>query len=331
MKKTSMTDIAKLAGVSVKTVSRVINGSSEVKPDTKKKIMEIIEKEGYVVNLAAQGLKGRKTKTIIVFIDTHGGSYWSIWHNEILNSIFKEAKKTGYKVVVSPSSATGVIGDETDGFYLLKARLADGAIIFDNKKDDIRLKYLYENNIPYVLVGKLDDDKSYYVDLDNYKAGFIGGEYLHKRGYKKIVQFVGSDDFIVNQERIKGFENALSATDVEHKTFSGVDSVVKAFEKAKQLLDEETIDAFFVSGDERAIGVYRAVHEKGLKIPEDIAILGIDNIVISEFLYPPLSTVDQDTSGLGKTALKTIVKQIKNEEVKQIQISEPKIIERESS
>lgn len=333
MKKTSMADIAKLAGVSLKTVSRVINDSSNVKSETKERVLKIIEEEGYVVNLAAQGLKSRKTKTIIVFIDTHGGSYWSIWHNEILNAIFKEAKMTGYKIVVSPSSASGVIGDETDGFYLLKARLADGAIIFDNKEDDVRLKYLNENKIPYVLVGKMaDNHESYYVDLDNYKAGYLGGAYLSKKGYKHIAQFVGSKEFVVNQERINGFKDAITENqDVKFDVFTEVDTIFKAYEKTVELLEKDDFDAFFVSGDERAVGVYRAIHEKALAIPKDVAVLGIDNIALSEFMHPPLSTIDQSTVLLGQKALRTIVKQLMQENVDKVQINEPKVIERESS
>jgi LacI family transcriptional regulator len=334
MKKIMMADVARLANVSTKTVSRVINNSPQVSDETRKRVLEIIEREKYTVNVAAQGLKGRKTKTIIVFIDVHGGNYWGIWHNEIVNTIIKESKKTGYRIVISPSSASGVIGDETDGFYLLKSRLADGAIIFDNKKNDVRIKYLLENDIPYVLVGKAEPSEgSHYVDLNNYKVGFIGGEYLVKKGYDRIVQFIGSEEFIVNKERVKGFQDATTKYGKNTESIFNIDSVQKAYEKAGELLDcSEEINAFFVSGDERSFGVYRAILERNLRIPEDVAVLGIDNIYLSRFVCPALSTVDQFTSDLGKIALDMLMKLLKKKSVKESSIIiEPKIVERKST
>ncbi len=333
MKKVTMSDIARLSNVSLKTVSRVINKSPEVSDTTKKKVIDIIEREGYNVNVAAQGLRGRKTKTIMVFIDKHDGQYWNIWHNSVINVIITESKKTGYKIVISPSSAHGVISDETDGFYLLKSRLADGAIIFDNKEDDVRIKYLSENGIPYVIVGKEEKlESSYYVDLDNYKVGFIGAEYLVKKNYKSIIQFVGSEDFIVNKERVRGFKDSVSKSSIKNEVCFDIDSIEKSYKKAGELLDQKKIDAFFVSGDERALGVYKAIFERGLKIPEDIAVLGVDNIYLSKFIHPALSTIEQFTTKLGQKTLHMLVNLLNENLVKEKHIIiEPQIIERDST
>lgn len=333
MKKMMMSDIARLANVSLKTVSRVINKSPDVRGETRVKVLEVIEREGYMVNVAAQGLRGRKTKTIIVFIDEHGGNYWSIWHNTIINAIFGESKKTGYKIVISPSSAHGVIGDDTDGFYLLKSQLADGAIIFDNKENDVRIKYLSENGIPYVLVGKdYSQFSSNYVDLDNYKVGFIGGEYLVKKNYKTIIQLVGSNEYIVNRERVRGFKEAILNRNMQAEVYFEIDSIDKSYEKAGKLLDQKRVDAFFVSGDERALGVYKAILERNLKIPEDVAVLGVDNIHLSKFIHPALSTIDQFTAEMGRKTLNMLVNLLtgKMDEEKTV-IIEPQIVERAST
>ncbi len=328
-----MSDIARLSNVSLKTVSRVINKSPNVSDVTKKKVMDVIEREGYMVNVAAQGLRGRKTKTIIVFFDKHGGNYWNIWHNTIINVIINESKKTGYKIVISPSSAYGVIGDETDGFYLLKSGLADGAIIFDNKENDVRIKYLSENGIPYVIVGKEDKlDNSYYIDMDNYKVGFIGGEYLVKKNFKSIIQFVGAEEFIVNQERVRGFKDSVSNCSIKSEVYFEIDSIEKSYQKAGELLDQKKLDAFFVSGDERALGVYKAILERNLKIPEDVAVLGVDNIYLSEFIHPALSTIDQFTTILGQKTLHMLVDLLTENSIPEKHILiEPQIIERAST
>lgn len=332
MKELMMADIADLANVSIKTVSRVINNSPQVKDSTRKKVMEIIAHEGYMVNIAAQGLRGRKTKTIIIFIDEHNGNYWNIWHNTIINIIINESKKNRYKIVISPSSAHGVVGDETDGFYLLKSRMADGAIIFDNKENDIRIKYLNENNIPYVLVGKGDEQyKSYYVDVDNYNVGFLGGKYLIDKKFKAIVQFVGSKEFIVNKERVRGFKDSITSQHITAEVYFDIDSMEKSYHKAGELLDIKRVDAFFISGDERALGVYRAIFERNLKIPDDVAVLGVDNIELSKFLYPSLTTIDQSIDKLGQETLNMLVDQLTKQKIKTRKvIIEPRIIERDS-
>ena len=121
-----------------------------------------------------------------VFIDRHGGRYWSMWHNEVIRIIIKKLQKQNYKLLVSPSSGKGFLYDDTDGFYFLKSRMADGAIILDNIKNDIRIKYLLDNNIPFVTIGKDIQNKISYVDADNFKIGYLGGEYLVSKGYSNI-------------------------------------------------------------------------------------------------------------------------------------------------
>ncbi|MEA1973993.1 MAG: LacI family DNA-binding transcriptional regulator, partial [Bacillota bacterium] len=172
MKNTTMKDIAKLAGVSIKTVSRVVNNNSEVKLETRDKVLNIIKEENYQVNILAKGLRDQNTRTIMIFIDKHRGGYWNAWHTEIMQKIMNYAKEIGYKIVISSSSAYGFIDDDTDGFLLLKHGLADGAVIFDNKKDDIRMEYLKKNKLPYVIIGKVLESNYNYVDLNNEKAGY---------------------------------------------------------------------------------------------------------------------------------------------------------------
>lgn len=319
-------DIAKLSGVSTKTVSRVLNNSPEVKKETRKKVIGIMKKYGYQANLLAKGLRQKKTNTIIVFIDKHKGKYWGMWHNEMINEFFRQAKKRGYKIVVSPSSGEGSIHDDTDGFHLLMSGMVDGAIIFDNVKDDIRIKFLQEKKIPYVLIGKADDEKTHWVDLDNYQVGVIGARYLIEKGYKSICFMLGNKEFIVNSERAAGFDFVCSQnSNVKAEIIYGINSSTEAYDAAKNMLQQKPVRAFFISGDERAIGVYKAIQECNLSIPDDVAVLSIDNIELCDFLVPALSSIDQQKREMCRCAIEILISQLmKNEE--QIESMDKKII-----
>lgn len=318
MKMLSMKDIANLSGVSLKTVSRVLNNSDEVKESTRQKVMKIVEEYGYQKNIVAKSLKERKTNTIIVLIDRHKGDYWGIWHTIMLNKIMEKGKKRGYKVIISPSNAMNSFKEDTDGFPLLTSGLADGAVIFDNVRNDVRIDYLNKHSISYVVVGKnVDNNQSKWVDLDNKSAGYVGGKYLIERKYHSICFLLGREEYIVSQERAKGFEEAALEYNIKDvNTIFGISTMNKAYEIVNKHLKENKIyRAYYVSGDERALGVYRAILENGYKIPEDIAVLGIDNIPICDYLYPSLSSINQPVDEFCEYILNMLIKQINGEEI----------------
>ncbi|WP_105616923.1 LacI family DNA-binding transcriptional regulator [Vallitalea okinawensis] len=312
MKKLSMKDIAQLSGVSIKTVSRVLNNSEQVKEETKEKVMAVVREHGYQRNIVAKSLKEKKTNTIMIFIDRHKGDYWGIWHTRMLNEIMRRAKAMGYKVVISPSNAEMHLEDETDGFSLLASGLADGAVIFDNVRNDVRIDFLNKHEIPYVVVGKnVDEAGSKYVDLNNYEAGYMGGKYLINKGYDSICFLVGREEYIVTQERVNGFKAAAKkygAKDIQ--VIYGINTMKKAYETVRRNHEGHPCTAYFVSGDERAIGVYRALHELGIDIPSDIAVLGIDNIPICDYLYPSLSSISQPIESFCYYIMDILVEQI---------------------
>lgn len=331
----SMKDIARLSGVSLKTVSRVINNSDKVKDETRQRVMDVVNKEGFRPNIIAKSLKERRTKTIIVFIDRHSGEYWGIWHTIILTAFMKTAKKLDYKIIISPSSAHDHLTDQTDGFSFLSSGLADGAILMDNTEEDQRIDYLKKHNIPHVVLGNCGDySETHWVDLNNFNAGFMGGEYLINKGYKSVVFLVGDISFKVSQERARGFEEAMkSAGNTNYRIEYGVSTTEKAYNVVyNQLKDEIDADAYFISGDERAFGVYRAILEKGLRIPQDVAVLGIDNIPHSQYLFPSLTSINQPISEFANQVLKMLIDLIDGHELVKdhIQIAY-NLVEREST
>jgi LacI family transcriptional regulator len=333
MKKVTLSDIARETGFSIKTVSRVINEEPNVKEETRRIIKEVITKKDYSVNIMAKALKSKTTKTIIVFIDKHSGGYWNAWHSLIMKDLILKFKERGFKVIFSPSSGKDAIEDETDGFELLKSGIADGALIFDNMTNDIRIKYLMSNGIPFVIVGKdLDSQNTSYVDLDNYMAGFKGANYLIGKKCERILFFLGYEVFTVDQERARGFKNACEKANVDYKIVFNIDKIDKLYSVSKEIINEFNPDGIFVSGDEKAIALYKSINELKKKIPEDIMVLGIDNLPQSRFLYPSLSSVDQNVDQFSSKLVNLLIEMLykKNVKAKRILI-DPKIIEREST
>jgi len=307
MSNVTMKDIARMCNVSLKTVSRVVNGSPNVKLATRELVEKTMQEYGYRANIMARGLKMKATKTIIVFIDRHRDRYWGMWHTKMITSLFRQASKNGYKIVVSPSSASDHIEDDTDGFHLLSSKMADGAIILDNQEHDGRLEYLNRMKIPYVLMGQVEDERVNWVDIDNENLGRVGCEYLVDRGYKHVCFLLGQSQYKVNQLRAKGFEDVAKDKGIDYKIFFEMDSMKAVNQKVKEIHKDNKIDAFFISGSERAIGAYSAANELGLRIPEDMAVLGIDNLDICENVYPAMSVVDQHCNVFAKNVFKLLI------------------------
>jgi len=335
MKRLTIKDVATLAGVSPRTVSRVINDSINVNEATREKVQKIINDTGYEVNILAKGLKQQKTNAIIVFIDEHQGGYWSIWHNEIVNKIIFEAKKKNYRTIISASTARESVYTAIDGFSLLKNGFADGAILFDSVENDYRIKYLREREIPFVIIGKdIENRDTSFVDCDNYKVGYIGAEFIMNKGYKNAHFLLGEIDFLVNKTRAEGFKDAYKEhldSRIDQNIHYGISDFRDCYNSTKKILESNKVDALFISGDERVLGAYRAIEELGLKIGRDIAVLGIDNIQMSEYFSPPVTTIDQPKEKFAKYSV-SILCEMMNSDIgitKRI-LLKPKVIERKS-
>ncbi len=333
MKNATIVDIAKICNVSTKTVSRVINNSPNVSEKTKERVREAMKAQGYQVNMLARGLKGNRTNIIVVFAERHNEEHLSIWHTIMLKHLFRYGKERSMKIIVSPSSSERFEEDETDGFYLIANGIADGAILLENVVNDPRIAYFEERNVPYIVFGEPEDNKSVpSISLDNYDAGYRGGTYLLEKGYQNIAFLIGEKKFLTTKLRIQGFLDAVKGSDIRYNIYSGTDTVEKAYQRSAEILAKEKVDAFFVSGDERAIGVYRSIYEKGYRIPEDIGVLGIDNINLGAYFYPPITTLEQNFSGMARKCIDFIVEQIENEDMVNYSVKFPSaVIERGST
>jgi DNA-binding LacI/PurR family transcriptional regulator len=324
-KKITIKDIAEIAGVSFKTVSRVINNESGVKEETRNKVRKALQQCNYSTNYFAKNLRKKSNNTIIISAKKEEGLFLNQWSGVVLKNIINEAKSFNYEVLIDYFE-----GDKVNK-NILESGYIDGAVVFDAFEDDARIKELNRLNIPFVIVGKHSSET--YVTCMNYDGGYIAADYLFSRGLSNIFFILGPIYATANLERLNGFKQAHKDNAVDYKEkriFSGISGYDNIYKVVKDIIERgERPDAFFISGDERALGCIKAINEADLIIPDDISVFGFDDIPLAEYIQPSLTTIRQDLTGIGKNVFIKLLDKIEGREVESLEIP-VKLIIRES-
>lgn len=326
----TMKDIANITGFSIQTISRVINGSTNVKPETKKIIEDVIKECGYKPNIFARNLGGsKKNKNILISVKVNSNHTATIWLNLLISRIIALNKDENTSIVLEQYY------DEIDFKRSILNRsngFIDGVIIFYEEKNDKRIELLKKENIPYVIYGQSYNKDDIYIAIDSKNSIIKGTEYLFARGMKKLI-FITANPSPINIEREKGITEAFSKNGVELSNLRIIKYITNQEETYNLVKDlykkKELPEAFFISGDEKAIGVLKALYDLKIKVPEEISVMGFDDIPISKYFSPALSTISFDYDIIATKLLKKINNLINNE----IEISEEisgKLIIRES-
>lgn len=309
LSRVTIKDVAKKSQISVRTVSRVINNHPNVKSSTRERVQKAIEELDFKVNFLARSLKDKVTNQLVVFIDQRNVEQWGAFYSEFIQELYKAIQEKDYRIIVSASNPLNF--SDNDGFNLIKHKLCDGAIIFNPHDNDKRVCYLKEMEIPFVLMG---DSKHNFnvssVGINNYNVGYLGMQSLYNKGYCSVAFLLGKEDSIINQNRASGFQNFCNKTNMSGKPYFNISTFEKAYKKSLELLKEHKVKAFFVSGDELALAVYRSIWECGFKIGKDIGVLGIDNLKMGCYFSPPISTIAQPKHEMAKASLNLLIEQI---------------------
>jgi LacI family transcriptional regulator len=307
-------DVAKYANVSIATVSRIVNGLPGYTEDTKKKVQEAIEALGYQPNAIARGLINKRTQTIGVLFPEVSGMLSS----EVLEGVENAAHDGGFSVIVCNTTSSGK--RTVKYLRLLQEKRVDGIIFASENVKEEYYKIFQEMQVPVVLVSTASQFDLPFVRVNDYEGAFQATEYLIQKGHKQIGMIGGSfQDPIAGVPRMNGFQDALKKHGLDfsenHMTSNegyrfqnGKDSLPVLLEKLPEMT------ALFAASDEMAIGAMAAAHKLGIRVPEELSIIGYDNLKIAEMCYPPLTTVSQPLKEMGQSAGQILVKLIKGKE-----------------
>ncbi|MBP2058829.1 LacI family transcriptional regulator [Lactobacillus colini] len=304
----TMKDVAKLAGVSLGTVSRVINKASGIKPSTLAKVEQAIRELNYIPDEYARGLKTQSSKTVALIIPT-------IWHpffSEFAYFVEKSLDSLGYKMLLCNSD--GNSEEEHKYIKMVKQNKIDAIIAITYSDID---QYIY-SGIPFVSLDRYFKQKISYVESDNYQGGQIAAQELLKHGAKQLA-YIGSHSKYPNDtmRRKKGFDDYLKEKNIEFFDIY-LQEPVKDFEPSiKELLAAHpNIDGIFCHNDDRLLNVKHILEKLGYRIPDDIQLIGFDGVSSSKDWPIEISTIRQPVPKLAEGAVSLVMKKIKNPNIK---------------
>jgi len=309
MKYITLKKVAEKAEVSVNTASRAINNKPDINEETKKRILKVAQELGYVRNATAVALRTRKTGTIGVVIADNRNPFYA----EVLNGMEEAAREKNYHIILANTQRD--YKKEEEAINLLLAKRVDGLLITPVQDRDDDIKNLIKANIPFVVVGR--DFENIEVDTiynDEVKGGFLATEYLIKKGHKKIALIDGFLYKSPAKGRLEGYKRALNKYRIpldESLISVGDINIEDGYERTKQML-EKNLDftAIFAYNDMMAFGSMQALKEKSLRIPEDIGLVGYDDIPFSSLISPSLTTIKLKKQELGIESVKLLLSRI---------------------
>ncbi len=323
-------DVAKAAGVSVATVSRVLNNSPRVTPETRMIVEAAIKELNYQPNLLGRNLRRAESKTILVLLPSISNPFYS----RVVRGMEDTAQKYGYNIMLCNDYSEAEM--EKNYLELLKKRIADGVIftapvLSAGELEDIAKDYPVVQCCEYIPGASLS-----HVSIDNEAAAYKAVKHLIDLGHRRI-GFVGTQSvFISAIQRENGYKKALLDHGIEvspeliqygnYGFLSGL-NVARSLVKMKN-----RPTAIFAISDVMAMGVMRAITDCGLSVPKDVSVVGFDNIDFSSMISPALTTVSQPRYRLGQTAMEILLEQLKNgtREVKEV-ILDSKLVIRDST
>lgn len=321
-------EIAKLANVSVATVSRVMNNDGAVTEATRKKVLEVAKENGYRSNLMGRNLRRRQTDTILIMLTSLSNTFC----NKVIRAIDKQAEKEGYSILVCATN--GDRNTEKKYVDLARNKLVDGMIILNSAITKEEMQE-YSSDIPVVQCCEYADNKhTPYVIIDNVKASYEATNSLIKSGRKKILFFTADNDLVSTKDRLKGYKNALKDNNIPfdknlicYGNYGYRDAVVKTEELLSSGIK---FDAIFAISDRMAAGAIKALTKNGIRIPEDVSVIGFDNTDASYITTPSITTVAQPANLIGEETFRTMMKLIKKEKTEN-KILDYEIIKRDST
>ena len=315
--KPTIVDVAKLADVSVATVSRIINDQGGVRKETEDRIVQAIKELNYIPNAVARSMVQKETKAIAVIIPDIRNPFFS----ELVSSIEKKALEKDYFTTLSNSNDSKVI--ESKIVKHIIQRGVDGVIVTTADEEGHQLKPLFDANIPVVAVDRIL--KNYLVDtviIGNREGAYEAVQHLITEGHQKIAIIRGPQDTTPGIERYKGYKQALKENGLKESSEWVKDGDFReqsGYDLTKQLYTlKDKPTAIFSSNNLMSLGVIKALKELNWKLGEEVAFIGFDDLEIATFIKPELTTVSRPMKQIGEVAFDLLYKRMQEHDLEQI-------------
>jgi LacI family transcriptional regulator len=329
LKNITIKKIAELAGVSHKTVSRVVNNEKYVKEETKNKILSIIDKYKYEPNYFAIGLKTKKSRTIGLLVGDIENPYYA----RLAKGVINVCESSNYNVIVCNSQYDSSLSEKY--LKMLLSKEVDGLIISNIDLTVDTVKNLVKKNIPLVFTNiKYGIPGLNYIKADDYYGGKLAADYLIKLGHKKIY-FLRPPNVYGSQERINAFIDTMAKNKI-HFNDSYFSSLLydegDSYTATKEFIsNHKDFTAIIAGNDFIAIGAMEAVFDMGLRVPDDFSIIGYDDLKIAKVMRVPLTTIKQPKYLFGKLAAEKVINLLENtDSSREKKVIKPELIERMS-
>ncbi|WP_410988414.1 LacI family DNA-binding transcriptional regulator [Listeria monocytogenes] len=313
MKKTSIKDIAKLSGVSVATVSRVINDNGRFSEETREKVLTVIKETNYQMNFSAKSLRMNKSFSVGILVPDISNYFFSSVVQQIEAILFDQ----GYSTIICNTGRN--LDKEMAYLNMLESKMVDGLIVISGA-DEFGFKYTNaENGIPYVCIDRQPKDKkdTIFISSNHYQGAFEATEALIHAGVKSPVIFMHSRQSSSAKERLKGFQDALKKNNIRYdpdvSKFT-VDLQIHNYQKSIITFVNEvtTMDGIFAINDNIALELLNLLPTIGKKIPNDIKVIGFDDTPQCNYTVPKLSSVKQNIPKIAQITVDNLITIIKN-------------------
>lgn len=303
-------DIAKKVGFSESIVSRALNNNPQIKESTREMITKAAREMGYYPNVAARSLVTHRTQTIGVFMASISGMYYSA----IIKGLEFVANRSGYTLIFANSY------DNAEYSRFLAEERVDGLVIFNSTiKDRSLLLKLVSQEVPFVLVESyLSDPRANCVWVENVQGGYLATKHLIEKGYTQIAFIAGDFEFQISLDRLEGYKKALQEANIMFQPeflTTGNYTSEDGYKGMKNLLEyTPRCTAVFATSDDMAFGALKAINEAGLRVPDDIAVIGYDDIEFCDYTNPTLTTIKQPRYTMGEKAMSILVSVLKSKQ-----------------
>lgn len=330
----TLKDIAKVAGVSPATASLALTGDPRVNAKTQQTVKEVAKRLHYVPNEIGRSLRAKKAETIaLIFPTTPGNAFTHPYFVHLLQGITEVLVRNSYHLLLSTSPTEE---DEAAAYdKILRTRRADGIILWPASIKDQNIHRIVESGFPVVYLGKWHHNDVVTIERDEVGGAYLATDHLLRLGRKRILHIAGFLDFQVSKDRLEGYKQALQEHHVDYDSSlliekdyfmeGGYEAVMEAREKGL------TYDAIFAGNDLMAVGAMKALQDNGVAIPDEVSVVGCDNIDMATMTNPTLTTVYQPMKQIGMIAAEKMMSLVHDENVGEKQTVVPtRLIVRES-